>query len=127
MSEFAQFIAVGDRTFTLPDPQGANEKAFRFPLPDLNQARSAVVMFKVSAHGQVRLLMRFTGHENQFVDQQFQAANSELEVPRSWHEILPGIDLDAANNELVVSVSTDGGGSVDLSDIVILYHGSLSP
>jgi hypothetical protein len=124
MSEVAQFVVVpgSDSAFTLPDPKsGLNDRHFQdIHATDLDPARSAVVMFKVTPRGQIRLRMRFNSGSEHFIDFEFDAPATTSTIPRSWHEVLAGSDLKPADNELVVSVS--GSGSVLLSDIVILYH-----
>lgn len=130
MVDFAQFVAVSDDTFVLPDPQTKDiDVSFsNITLADLDPTRTAVAMFKVGGEGFVRLRMRFNSGTDHFID-----FTSTPGVSRTWHEIFPGSDLRSTRNELTVSVApavVPGGfgteGRIRLSDIVILYHASAS-
>jgi hypothetical protein len=79
-------------------------------------------MFTVRAQGDVRLLMRFNGGSEHDID--FSFDSSETEPFRSFHEVLPGSNVQAADNELFILVS--GPGSIQMSDVVLLYHAKTS-
>lgn len=123
MPEFAQFVALteADSAFALPNPQtGANDRHLEFDLAGLNTLRAVVVMFKVTAKAPVHLRMRVNAGTQAFIDFDFADAEIGFAATRSWHEIVPGTDFKVAANDLVASVT--GSGTVQLSDIVILYH-----
>jgi hypothetical protein len=124
MPEFAQFVAVtaADNPFRLPDPN-TGDIDVTFPnidLANLDQNRTAVALFKIAGQGFVTLRMRFNSGNDHIVD-----FLSTPDATRTWHEVFPGSDLRASNNELTISVervNVLGSGSVMLSDIVIFYH-----
>lgn len=123
--DFAQFRALTDNAFTLPQPAYPNNfESEPFPLPDLDASRTAILMFRVRAHGTVRLQM--TINDENCVDYLFDPAEPESTRPRSWHEVVPGRILDPQNNNLVAEAqpTEHGSGTVELSDIVIFYHAS---
>jgi hypothetical protein len=107
----ALFESIGG--FAVPQPGGQSDLHLRaFDAPGLVAQSLPVIFFRTMPSGtstfQVRLnstiLMRrtLTGGNEQ-----------------SWHEIIPSGALKAESNELVFSVS--GGGSVQFSDVVVLY------
>jgi hypothetical protein len=50
----------------------------------------------------------------------------DTEPQRSWHDVMAAGALRATNNELVVSVPfSSGGGSVQISDIVIFFQSNI--
>ena len=137
--EFAQFVAVRDDPIVLPDPavpHGWLDEGDHFDfviqnldLADLNTGRTALLLFKVQTWGHVRLRMAFN-RRSPCIDYKFESPeNTVVVVPRSWHEVVPGSDLLAQSNQLLVSVSPtrvvppfQAGGHVVVSDIVLQYH-----
>lgn len=123
MPESAQFVAVTetDSAFTLPNPQtGTNDRHLQFDLAGLNSSRTVIVMFKVTAKAPVHLRMRVNAGTQAFIDFDFADPEIGYAATRSWHEIVPGTDFKPTANDLVTSVT--GSGTVQLSDVVILYH-----
>lgn len=123
MADFAQFVALEDQAFDLPDERGNTERTPHFSLANLDAGRTVIVFFRVnSRHGQVHLRMRVNGHSEHFIDRTFESSESDTAITRSWHEILPGSQVNAGDNELIISMSSDSGGKVTVSDLVFLYH-----
>lgn len=122
MTEFAQFVALADDAFTLPLTPSPTTDFERgpFPLADLDRSRTAVLAFRVRAHGTPRLQM--TLNQQSVVSYEFDPPEPESTRPRSWHEVVPGNILDPQVNFFVAAVT--GSGSIDLSDIVLFYHAS---
>lgn len=121
MPQFAQFIAIRDNLFIIPDPvTGLNDAHIQdIHFADLDATRTAIMAFRIKAKGTVRLTMRFNSNGH-FIDYKFDPPEPASTRPRSWHEVFDGKDLMAKNNELTIAVS--GEGSVELSDVVVLYH-----
>jgi hypothetical protein len=67
-----------------------------------------------------------TLNDQNCVDYLFDPPEPESTRPRSWHEVVPGTILDPQANTFVAAAQPtgDGGGTVELSDIVLFYHAS---
>ncbi|NEC92644.1 hypothetical protein [Streptomyces sp. SID12501] len=121
MPAFAQFVALSDSLMVLPEPiSGDHHHHFeKIELAGLDSGRTVILTFKLKVSGKAHLAMSFNKKPN-CIDYNFDPPEPESTRPRSWHEIIPGSDLKASNNELVVT--TSGQGRVEFSDIVLLYH-----
>jgi hypothetical protein len=113
-----------DETFILSDPDSGDAvRCFSgWNLNNLDEHRTAVLMFKVKPQGPARLGMWFNGKVWEIY---YTFDTSDSESVRSFHEVVLGKHLYGANNELCVeSRETDGEiGQLEISDIVLFYHG----
>src|SRR4051812_22550641 len=121
MPEFAQFVALRDDPFRLPNDTSNNRK-LTFDLPMLDTARTVVLMFKVAMSGaDTRLQMRVNDNHGLSIDFDLDPSPG-LGQPRSWHEIMgPPGGFKEFNN--VLSVTADGESqdkAVVVSDVVFL-------
>jgi hypothetical protein len=91
-------------------------------LNNLDEHRTAVLMFKVKPQGPARLGMWFNGKVWEIY---YTFDTSDSESVRSFHEVVLGKHLYGANNELCVeSREIDAEiGQLEISDIVLFYHG----
>jgi hypothetical protein len=125
---FAQFVAFGpdqkeDEAFTLDRDDAF--RCFTRTLADLDESRTAVVMFKVKAQGRALLELWFNDKE---FDIFHEFDRSDAKSVRTFHEVVPPGRLKrAGSNELCVeSGEIDGQppGTLEISDIVVFYHGT---
>jgi hypothetical protein len=122
MPSFAQFVAIRDDLFLLPDPANSSINDLHIKNIDchgVERSRSALLLFRLKVNNVVRLLMHFNDHEH-IVDYNFDPPEPEATRPRSWHEVIPGNHLKDTDNVLTIAVQ--GEGSVEISDLVVVYH-----
>jgi hypothetical protein len=114
MAEFAQFIAIGgaDDAFTV------DGRTLTFDLADVDTSRTVALMFKVAGSNGAELRMTITSVAAEGPSIKF-TLDATFGRPRSWHESVPGSLFRESGNRLRVDAS---GGSVTVSDILVLYH-----
>lgn len=124
MPKFAQFLTLY-HTPTLR-LHGVSRTFGPFNLADLDTKTPdlrAVLAFRIRALTDVaQLTMHFNGNQS-FLNYLFDPPEPDSTRPRSWHEIFQASDLQAQNNQL--TVNSAGPGSIEISDIVLLYHASI--
>jgi hypothetical protein len=125
---FAQFVAFGpdqkeDEAFILDRDDAF--RCFTRTLADLDESRTAVVMFKVKPQGRALLELWFNDKE---FDIFHEFDRSDSKSVRTFHEVVPpGRLRRSGSNELCVeSGNIDGQppGTLEISDIVVFYHGT---
>jgi hypothetical protein len=119
MPTVADYAVLTDAPFTHPAQAPPGDQHLQFNAPGVSPSSPSVLAFRVNPHvhnGNVTLRMRL--NDAAPLMQEF-----DTEPQRSWHEVFPAGVVKASGNELVVSVpSTSGGGSIDVSDIVIFFQ-----
>ena len=104
--------------FTLPGPTGSDIRQFALiSAPDFDERSWAILAFRVNPKGtnEITLGVRINGTE---VLRQIFNTNPQ----RSWHEIIrPGV-LRATENTLTMSAWSPASGSIDVSDVFLLYQ-----
>ena len=123
MPTIADYVVVSDAGFALPGTTGDRHFQITAPLGNVSASSPSILTFRVNPDidsGDVTLRMRLNDHVA--VMQVF-----DTEPQRSWQEVMPAGALKPTGNELIVSVPSDsGGGSVQVSDIVIFYQANVS-
>lgn len=147
MADFAQFVVFGpdpakeDETFILPDPDSDDpSRCFTRTLVNLDETRTAVVMFNVKPEGRPLLEMSFTFNDDndENEDKKFENEDKKFEFVhqfdgsdsksvRTFHKVLPpGCLSKTSGNKLCVESGKIHGqprGTLEISDIVLFYHG----
>ena len=124
MPTIADYVVLTDAPFTLPSDTPPTDQHLRFDAPRVNKSTRSILTFMANpdiSSGNVTLRMRLNN-----------AAPLNLEFgtdpTRAWHEVFPAGTLNATGNELTVSVpGTSGGGSIQVSDIVIFFQADVGP
>jgi hypothetical protein len=138
MQNFAQFRTLSDNSehsqtdepLIVRNGTGDTDLFRSVKLEGLDPARGTVLMFQVSGTAGSRLQIvrkpsEHGEHEKQLADVHL---DNTFKQPRSWHEIVPGSLLSADENIFVARVAaTPAGGTVAVSDVVLLYHGMTTP
>jgi hypothetical protein len=114
MPTIADYVVLQDATVNLPGTTGDLHRQFN--APGVNPSSQSILTFRVNPQigsGDVTLRVRVNDHVA--VTQVF-----NTEPQRSWQEVMPAGAIGATNNELIASIPSDsGGGSLQISDIVI--------
>ena len=122
MPTIADYVVLTDAPFTLPPQTPPGDRHLRFDAPRVSPSARSILAFRVNPHvgaGEVTLRMRL--NDAAPLVQVF-----DTEPQRSWHEVFAAGTLKATGNELAVSVPADsGGGSIDVSDIVIFFQADI--
>jgi hypothetical protein len=126
MPEFAQFVAIPgtDTPITLAEGTPSTSRGFIIDLPGLDPNRTVILMFKVHGEAGARLIMDNSATPISGARLIDFVLDSTFTRPRSWHEIVPGKEFANSQNKLSISLSLvpGEGGTIHVSDIVILYH-----
>lgn len=119
MAAGARYAIVpnSDSAITIPNSLGINDHHYQgIQAPGVDRGRSGVLFFRVNPDGSSQLRIRL----NSTVVFDISLVEGPL---RTLNEIIPGSAIQAADNELTVSVT--GSGNVTISDIVILYTATI--
>jgi hypothetical protein len=122
MPTIADYVVLTDAPFTHPAQTPPGDQHLQFEAPGVSESSPSILAFRANpqvSSGNVTLRMRL--NDAAPLMQEF-----DTEPQRSWHEVFPAGTLRASGNELVVSVpSTSGGGSIQVSDIVIFFQADI--
>ncbi len=111
----ARYIVLAESLggFSVPHSGGISDRHFLdINAPGVVTQVFPVIFFRTTHSGTPTFSLRLNA--TNLTRHTFADAN-----PRSWHELIPSGALRAEGNELVFAVN--GGGSVQFSDVVILY------
>jgi hypothetical protein len=130
MADFAQFRIVSGDSNDLPTDKpvilqnGTGETSHsrhRVDLDNLDPNRGAVLMFQVSGTpgSHLRIVRQQGGHEQELIAIDLDGTFTQ---PRSWHEIIQSSHLSPTQHLVMRASATPVGGTVTVSDLVLLYH-----
>jgi len=88
----------------------------RFDAPDIDAGRESVLTYVADPFGTDQIALEWDLNGRNVLTNNFTSAPA-----RALQEILPKDLLKAHGNKLEVRVTVDGGGSVKLDDVVLLY------
>jgi hypothetical protein len=126
----AQFIALSDSAFDLPDPEAPDNegtRGFEFDLLGLDKQQPVVIMFKVAAYRDMSMQMVVNNNLEPLIKIRL-IESLLIPQPTSWHKIVIGSNFKATKNSLEVMAIRQAPGPLDpvgymqVSDIVIMYN-----
>jgi hypothetical protein len=128
--DFAQFRLISgdsndsptDKPVTLQNGTGETSRSrHEVGLENLDQNRGAVLMFQVSgtAGSHLQIVRQQGGHEHELIAIDLDGTFTQ---PRSWHEIVESSQLSPTQHLEMRASPTPAGGSITVSDLVLLYH-----
>ncbi|HEU4348254.1 MAG TPA: hypothetical protein VFR35_10745 [Actinoplanes sp.] len=118
MPTIADYTVVQDSAIALPKSNGDIDHDYpAFSATGVSTTSRSVLMFRVNPTGTATLEVRLNG--TTLLTQTF-----DTEPQRSWHEVVEANIVLASNNILTVS-KTSGGGSLDISDVVLFYQATV--
>jgi hypothetical protein len=128
--DFAQFRLISgdsnnsrtDKPVILRNGTGETSRSRQeVGLENLDPDRGAVLMFQVSgtAGSHLQIVRQPGSHEQEIVAVDLDGTFTQ---PRSWHEIIDSSQLSPNQRLEMRASATPAGGTITVSDLVLLYH-----
>jgi hypothetical protein len=114
MAKSAAYVPLQDDTITLE--KVGDFARFPFDAPDVDAGRESVLSFVADPFGDNEIALEWDLNGTNILTENFTSAPA-----RALQEIVGKNLLKAHGNELEVRVTVDGGGSIKLDDVVLMY------